>query len=457
MWARGGQVPCTCPCLVHTFRRTAPGPQDASTSSPLGPAMVAAVVSPPPSHDRGVGPRGWTPAGPRPVQLRYESGLTGEQYVKAEAWRAARLERCPNHPRGGCSFARHGTYVRKTPRGTRIARWYCPESHTTFSLLPDCLAARFPGELDTLEAVVAHAEQAPSLAAAANTLRRDTVELPGAMRWVRRRVRLVHHVLTIVIGLLPELLTRCVAEVGTVRTRLGTESALRELRALAAAQLPALPAPLGFRPHRLGMSGSESQHHRPQHRAGIDFASSSNRPAFVGQALDLRLRQQRGQCLSNPNTLVSGHGHPPDQLKPLNSNLIRGRGPLQVLVSSSNPPLSEHQWVSPRSRLGEKLTYIANQWEGLLVFLQDGRVEMDTNFVENRIRPVKLTANNALFAGHDEGAAAWGRIASLIETCKMNGVEPYAWLKSTLEKIAGGHPQSRIHELLPWNFDLAAS
>ena len=109
--------------------------------------------------------------------------------------------------------------------------------------------------------------------------------------------------------------------------------------------------------------------------------------------------------------------------------------------------------VSPRSRLGEKLTYIANRWDGLLVFLYDGRVEIDSNFVENRIRPLKLTAKNALFAGHDEGAAGWARIASLIETCKMNGVEPHAWLKSTLEKIAAGHPQSKIHELLPWNFD----
>ena len=109
--------------------------------------------------------------------------------------------------------------------------------------------------------------------------------------------------------------------------------------------------------------------------------------------------------------------------------------------------------VSPRSRLGEKLTYIANRWDGLLVFLHDGRVEIDSNFVENRIRPLKLTAKNALFAGHDEGAAGWARIASLIETCKMNGVEPHAWLRSTLEKIAAGHPQSKIHELLPWNFD----
>ena len=147
---------------------------------------------------------------------------------------------------------------------------------------------------------------------------------------------------------------------------------------------------------------------------------------------------------------------------------IRGKPPAtrQAVRWTESAPLvnrfgvwldEQRSRVSPRSRLGEKLTYIANQWEGLLVFLYDGRVEMDTNFVENRIRPVKLTAKNALFAGHDEGAAAWGRIASLLETCKMNGVEPYAWLKSTLEKIAGGHPQSRIRELLPWNFDPASS
>ena len=99
------------------------------------------------------------------MQLRYKSGRTGEQYVKSEGWLDARLSRCPNHPRGGCSWARHGTYPRKTPRGTRIARWYCPQSHMTFSLLPDCFAARLPGTLRDLEAVVAVAEQAPSLAA----------------------------------------------------------------------------------------------------------------------------------------------------------------------------------------------------------------------------------------------------------------------------------------------------
>ena len=108
--------------------------------------------------------------------------------------------------------------------------------------------------------------------------------------------------------------------------------------------------------------------------------------------------------------------------------------------------------VSAKSRLGEKLGYIARHWGGLQLFLADGRVEMDSNAVENLIRPLALNRKNALFAGHDEGAAAWGRIASLIETAKLNGVNPHAWLKATLEAIAAGHPNSRLDDLLPWNF-----
>ena len=107
--------------------------------------------------------------------------------------------------------------------------------------------------------------------------------------------------------------------------------------------------------------------------------------------------------------------------------------------------------VSAKSRLGEKLAYIHRHWDGLQTFLQDGRVEINSNSVENLIRPIALNRKNALFAGHDEGGKAWGRIASLIETAKINGVEPFAYLKATLEAIANGHPQNRIDDLLPWN------
>lgn len=90
--------------------------------------------------------------------------------------------------------------------------------------------------------------------------------------------------------------------------------------------------------------------------------------------------------------------------------------------------------------------------EGLKLFLTDGTVEMDSNIVEHAIRPIALNRKNALFAGHDEGGKSWGRIASLIETCKLNNVEPYAYLKATLEAIAARHPASSINDLMPWNY-----
>jgi len=77
--------------------------------------------------------------------------------------------------------------------------------------------------------------------------------------------------------------------------------------------------------------------------------------------------------------------------------------------------------------------------------------------VENRIRPLGLNRKNALFAGHDEGAKAWARIASLVETAKTNGVDPHANLKATLEAIAAGHPASDVDALMPWAFTPASS
>ena len=71
------------------------------------------------------------------MQLRDPSSLTSEAYVAQRAWQDASLASCPRHPQGGCGFARHGTYPRQTPAGMRIARYYCPTAHETFSLLPD--------------------------------------------------------------------------------------------------------------------------------------------------------------------------------------------------------------------------------------------------------------------------------------------------------------------------------
>ena len=106
--------------------------------------------------------------------------------------------------------------------------------------------------------------------------------------------------------------------------------------------------------------------------------------------------------------------------------------------------------VPGRSRIAEAIRYALKLWSGLGVFLDDGRVEIDSNVVERSIRPLALNRKNALFAGSDQGGVHWGVIASLIETCKLNTVDPQAYLTSTLTRLVNRHPASQIDDLMPW-------
>jgi transposase len=122
------------------------------------------------------------------------------------------------------------------------------------------------------------------------------------------------------------------------------------------------------------------------------------------------------------------------------------------LIADMRTWLTHHRArVAGKSPLGEALLYIAKYWDGLCIFLVDGRIEIDNNTVERTIRPIALNRKNALFAGHDAGAENWATIASLIETCKLTAVYPFAYLSATLTAIVKGHKQSHIAELLPWN------
>ena len=108
--------------------------------------------------------------------------------------------------------------------------------------------------------------------------------------------------------------------------------------------------------------------------------------------------------------------------------------------------------VSQKTKLADAMRYSLTRWAGLSLFLDDGRVELDTNIVERSMRPLALSRKNALFAGSDGGAGHWAVIATLIETCKLNGVEPHAYLADVIARIVAGHPQSRLDELLPWAY-----
>ncbi len=106
--------------------------------------------------------------------------------------------------------------------------------------------------------------------------------------------------------------------------------------------------------------------------------------------------------------------------------------------------------VSGKSVIAEAIRYGLNHWDGLTRFLDDGRIELDTNIVERGIRPIVLNRKNSLFAGHDQGAENWACIASLIETCKLHGVDPQTYFADVLTKLVNLWPVSRLDELMPW-------
>jgi transposase len=106
--------------------------------------------------------------------------------------------------------------------------------------------------------------------------------------------------------------------------------------------------------------------------------------------------------------------------------------------------------ASAKSAIAMAIRYGLNHWEGLERFLEDGRIEIDSNVVERSMRPIALNRKNALFAGHDTGAENWACLASLIETCKLNGVDPQAYLTDILTKLVDLWPAGRLDELLPW-------
>lgn len=170
------------------------------------------------------------------------------------------------HPEGGCGIAGHGAYERKSPAGLWIPRWYCRQGHVTVSLLPDFAASRLSSSLDEVEDAAAAVQGATSLEAAASALRPD-IELPGAVKWTRRRVNAVRATLVTVVGLLPAVLAGVELTILSFRAALGVERVLLALRAVASGHLPQLPPPVGFGPRSMSR---EKRRLLSQHRAGPD-------------------------------------------------------------------------------------------------------------------------------------------------------------------------------------------
>ncbi len=146
---------------------------------------------------------------------------------------------------------------------------------------------------------------------------------------------------------------------------------------------------------------------------------------------------------------------------------VRGKPPgaRRALRQARAAPVLEalHGWlsatlqtVSAKSNLAGAIKYALGRWTALTRYRDDGRIEIDNNTAERSIRPIVLGRRNYLFAGSDGGGESAAHIYTLIGTALLNGIEPYAYLREVLGRIAD-HPINRIDELLPWRLDLASA
>jgi transposase len=115
---------------------------------------------------------------------------------------------------------------------------------------------------------------------------------------------------------------------------------------------------------------------------------------------------------------------------------------------------AQHVRVSRKSEIGKAIAYALNHWQALTRFLEDGRICMSNNAAERALRGIAVGRRNWTFAGSDRGGERAAAIYTLIETCKLNGVDPQAWLADVLARLPD-YPAKRIHDLLPWNWKAA--
>src|SRR5450631_4151618 len=158
-------------------------------------------------------------------------------------------------------------------------------------------------------------------------------------------------------------------------------------------------------------------------------------------------RPLRALSTCDGESLTEIRGCSPDERR------AQRQGRIKPLIESLKTWLERQLARVPgRSTIAKDIRYGLSHWHGLIRFLDDGRVEIDSNTVERSIRPIALNRKNALFAGSDGGGDNWAVIATLIENCKLSGVDPHAYLTDVLGKIVNGHPNSQIDDLLPWAY-----
>jgi hypothetical protein len=109
--------------------------------------------------------------------------------------------------------------------------------------------------------------------------------------------------------------------------------------------------------------------------------------------------------------------------------------------------------ISTQSALAKAINYTLTHWTGLTAFLDDGTIEVDSNIVERSMKSVALTRKNSMFVGNARGGETFAILASLINSAKLNGLDPQTWLADVLERVVSGQTAiNQLDTLLPWNW-----
>ena len=113
---------------------------------------------------------------------------------------------------------------------------------------------------------------------------------------------------------------------------------------------------------------------------------------------------------------------------------------------------AQRRRLSSKNALAKAIQYALSRWEALARYAGDGRLAIDNNVAERALRGIAITRKNFLFLGSDAGGERAAILYTVLESAKLNGLDPQTWLADVIDRMANGHPSIRLTELLPWNW-----
>src|SRR6266403_2603119 len=180
-------------------------------------------------------------------------------------------------------------------------------------------------------------------------------------------------------------------------------------------------------------------------------ATAKQKPASCGPTFAMIVAQEALRRIGELYVIEAEiRGHLPDERREVRNE--RARPLLESLQQWLEETLGK---LSRKSDTALAVRYARGRWQALLRYVDDGGIEIDNNAAERALRVVALGRKNYLFAGSDRGGERAAAIYSQIGTAKLNGIDPEAYVRNVLSRIAD-HPINRIEELLPWNLATTA-